>query len=800
MENLYFLVYNNSYNQTFRREKTLTDYLKYQVGEVIGTFLWNENDGVNTSVTLNYEHSAAQLEPDYCIVYNTEEGIITSRWFVTEMRRTRNGQYIVSLERDVIADSYEILPQLKVKAIRGLLPQDNSLIIQKEDISVNQIKTKEQLIKDATGVPWIVGYIAQKADSTFNKVTGLTSYERPNQVAGGFENFPYWANTTYRDHAATPFKGIPYDFDVNFNFLWSRNYGINKVLHTDIEVQIQDRVFFADQGYHQTIEGYYRSGNFNIEIPSVEEVKNAFHDKDLWYNEVVAAYDFPTQAEIDAFIKMDGQIIQDTSTGKFYKYTLKRTRFVDRKNWDSAAAKEKFPTINNTIKTQLNAAELSPIGSDVIKTMAAYWQYTLELEEQVSVPTYTYEISTTRKHTKDAPYDLICIPYGEFNGVGSKELALDLSAQIINQNAVGANGVIYDFQILPYCPLQNWNINELTENIDYTKVKDSASATLAYVYYCDRSSFKNSFSLQEPVTVEDKKIDYVCNSYRFVSPNYNSQFEISAAANGEGFSLINVSCTYMPFNPYIKVAPAFGGLYGKDFGDARGLICGGDFSLPIVNDAWVSYQQQNKNYNAIFERNIQSMEFTHGVQQTQDIINAVVGTIGGIATGASGFAIGKGWGIGGTILGTVGSAATGIADIFTNRQLRQEQIDLTKDMQVLNLGNIQAMPMGISKTTAFNADNKIFPILETYTCSLSEKAAVIELLINRSFTIGAIMNLKDLLNTSWYAPTENGSVAARNWIAASPIAFPQNFGKDSHFTAALASRLSQGYYFDNWEE
>ena len=799
MENLYFLVYNNSYNQTFRRENSLADYLPYQVGQTIGTYLWNENDGVSASVTLNDEPTVPHNEPDYCVVTD-EDGIILSRWFVTEMKRTRQGQYFVSLDRDVIADSAEILPLLKVKARRGLLPQTSSLILQKEDINVNQIKVKETLIKDNTGLPWIVGYVSQKAEPTFKKVSGLTSRTNPNQTVAGIENFTYWANTSYGDHTATPYKGIPNRYDVEFRFIWSQYFGINNVKRTRFDVSVPERAFATNLGTFQAVTGYYAGPNGTAATPSTDTIRTAFKDSTQWYSEITAPFEFPAENELADFTKLDGQIILDTNTNKYYKATVKRTRTVETLNFDSDGVKAKFPNTNTILHDVVGASSNAPIGTEIFSTIAAYFAYTIELTDYKETPVWSYDLSTTRAHTLDAPYDLICIPYGKFNEVGSEQIAMDIATQTISQNTVGANGVIYDFQLLPYCPLQNTNISDLTEGVDYTKVKDSAGATIAYIYYCNRSTFKTSFLLSEPVTVADKKIDYLCNSYRFVSPNYSSQFEISAAANDYGFETINVSCTYMPFNPYIKVAPDFNGLYGKDFGDARGLICGGDFSLPIVNDAWVQYQQSNKNYETIFKRNIDSLETINRKQYIQDWIQAGAGFLSGAATGASGFMIGKPWGIGMTIGGALGAAGTGLADIYTNKAIREEQMSLTKDLHRLNTQNIQAQPMSISRTTAFNADNKIFPILETYSCSPVERKAVVDSLINRSFTIGAIMNLGDLLNTTWYAPEADGSVKARNWIEATVIEFPREFGKDTDFLVTLANRLAQGYYFENWEE
>ena len=78
---------------------------------------------------------------------------------------------------------------------------------------------------------------------------------------------------------------------------------------------------------------------------------------------------------------------------------------------------------------------------------------------------------------------------------------------------------------------------------------------------------------------------------------------INAAKNG-GVSFFNIDCTYKPYNPYIHVNPNFGRLYGGDFDDSRGLIVGGDFSLPQTTSAWESYQLSNKNFQASFDRQI----------------------------------------------------------------------------------------------------------------------------------------------------------------------------------------------------
>lgn len=81
------------------------------------------------------------------------------------------------------------------------------------------------------------------------------------------------------------------------------------------------------------------------------------------------------------------------------------------------------------------------------------------------------------------------------------------------------------------------------------------------------------------------KVSNECDKYRLCSPNWSNFFDFSLAKNGGTVMSFNVDCSYKPFSPYIHINPDFKGLYGRDFNDARGLICGGEFSLPQVTSA-----------------------------------------------------------------------------------------------------------------------------------------------------------------------------------------------------------------------
>lgn len=145
---------------------------------------------------------------------------------------------------------------------------------------------------------------------------------------------------------------------------------------------------------------------------------------------------------------------------------------------------------------------------------------------------------------------------------------------------------------------------------------------------------KRDEKIYENTLAIDLKVSDACDMYRLVSPNFNGQFEFSVAKNGK-INYFNVDYSYKPFNPYIHINPEFGGLYGEDFDDARGLILGGDFSLPFVTDAWTDYQVQNKNYNDIFDRQIKNMEVEQGIAKQEATVQAFTGAMSGAMTGAA---------------------------------------------------------------------------------------------------------------------------------------------------------------------
>lgn len=270
--------------------------------------------------------------------------------------------------------------------------------------------------------------------------------------------------------------------------------------------------------------------------------------------------------------------------------------------------------------------------------------------------------------------------------------------------------------------------------------------------------------------------------YRLCSPNFNGQFEFSAAMNG-GVNYFNVDCSYKPFNPYIHINPNFGGLYGEDFDDARGLICGGDFSLPQISNAWANYELNNKNYEKIFNREIENMETNRKIQRWQEGVGAATGALGSAVSGAAAGAM-IGGPIGAAIGGIAGgllSGAGGAADMALNEWSYNEALDYKRDMYGYQMGNIQALPSSLAKTSALTYNNKIFPILEYYTCTDEEKQALRDKIKYNGMTVGRIGIIVDFIRDE------------KTYIKGKLIRI-ENIDEDFHILNAIADEMNKGVF------
>lgn len=375
---------------------------------------------------------------------------------------------------------------------------------------------------------------------------------------------------------------------------------------------------------------------------------------------------------------------------------------------------------------------------------------------------------------------MFVLPFGE-----NEDINLNLATQI----GIKLGKSCYDIQILPYCPLRDLMTSEGVDitlgraEINYTPITrqldEETEETVGYLYFASASSgqFIINYNIPAPLNALDMKIANECDMYRLCSPNYNGAYEFSAAKN-RGVDYFIVSYTYKPYSPYIQVSPSFKGLYGRDFTDGRGLICNGDFSIAMISEAWVSYQNNNKNYENIFNAQIKTMDANN---QLNLVSQGITSTLGAAATGVTVGALGGG--VAGGIAAGVGSLAGGAADLAIGQSIYQNNRQLQKDLYNYNLQNIQARPDTLNKISAYNINNNYFPFIEYYTATEEEKQALRNKIKYEGMTVMTIGRIQDYL----------GAVENFNYFKGQLIQ-TGDISEDYHIIDAIAVELERGIY------
>lgn len=768
---LYLLSYNNYYNRIIKKFETLVDYSPY-VLDIINNVNFNPNDGVGTSQIVNY--SGANM-PDYLLVVEANQ--IVSRWFIIENKRIRKNQYLLTLHRDLIADNYEGVINAPTFIEKATLSADDPMIFNSEAMTFNEIKTSETALKDRSGCAWLVGYMARTNGEVYTSFSGKANVVvTPDIIING--PITDWE---YFDKVQKPLYGTP------------------RVIRYDAYYKKGASAFRVRQDCAETKSIYVDVAfDDNTQLVTTEnpiEIKNVLSG---YYNQLYAAAKPTIPWEDPAeYYALSGKVIQykDSSGGDAYARIATMTL-----EDEQLRSMTLGPNNGTTYTTWVNAINAAGITGNPGSSLTLNYQrrkFYISLTPVTSV-SVDYSVPAERNHASDAPYDLFCIPYGDeitVRNVKNGDATLDLQPSknlmlgIATSMAEQQGAKIYDIQILPYCPMQGLisaenEIDLISRNsYDYSLLKESDTAAIVgVILFPQVSSFSLDVPLKNPITITEPKVQSECDMYRLCSPNFNGQFEFNAAKNG-GITRFNVDCTCIPHNPYIHINPDFGKLYGRDFNDARGLICGGDFSIARVTDAWVSYQLQNKNYEASFQRQIQNMETKRKYERAQQISGAVIGTItggasGGVVGGMSGNPIAAGVG---AAVGGIGSAIAGGMDVYTSDQLHNETLDYTKDQFGFQLDNIKAMPDSIAKTTAFTNNNKIFPILEYYTCTEQEKQALRDKIKYNGMTVGRIGKIKDFLQ------------ATPSYIKGKIIRL-EDISDDFNYLTAIAAELNKGVF------
>ena len=766
------LKFNNYFNRVVKTGD-LDTYAPFIVNR-IDNVNFNPADGVTTTHIIN---SSEENIGDYLVLL--DDTTIVSRWFIIDSTRLRNGQYELQLRRDLLVDAYNDVIQAPMFIEKATLDPDNPLIFNSENMSYNQIKQSETLLKDGTECAWIVGYMARNdgegnithisgnvtaMNNQYISLTTMTKTQFINDIIGQ-------TLSDSRIELTCSFNQENHPYDIK-TILYYENIGQGYVAPEKDRHNVWACSKLPDLTSYNPIDYARLRSNISSAMNLKTNVTNS-----LFYNGKNVKLSDGKIYNVEIKLSNDSEyIVKDIPSTMPNVFEDLNSNF---KNWlDSTGS------VNNTIYG-------NPYGSIAYKVKSV----SAVLTEVMQDGTYSFDIPISRNKVKDAPYDIFAIPYSpsgtdepyvwihaDEHGAEGAHLNSEISLLVAQNISEKWGATLYDLQLLPYCPLpellsdpgtSDMSIVNLKQGTDYTLVKDSSNKIMSMIVFPNNSSFSTKIELKNPIKISDVKVESECDVYRLCSPNYQGVFEFNAAKNN-GISYFDVDCTYLPYNPYIHIAPNFGGLYGKDFDDTRGLICSGDFSLARISDAWTNYQLQNKNYMASFNRQIQNMEVQNNVARVNDILSASVGTLAGTAVGA------KMGGVAGGVIGGVTAAGAGIADVIINEKLRAENMDYTKDMFGYQLGNIKAVPDSLSKTTAYTKNNKYFPFLEYYTCTEEEKNALKNKLKYNGMTVMAIGTISEYLK-----PEES-------YIKGRLIRLVGDY--DNHYVNELSQELYKGVY------
>ena len=782
MSAIYCISYNNYFNRTVKREESLAAYLgenNENVRYTEANFNFNPNDGANAVITVGRSENSANSYGDYLLV--VENGEISSRWFILDEERLRGKQYRLNLRRDIVADYYEKVLNSTAFIEKGLPKYGSSLIFNSEGISFNQIKKNEIELKDDSKMAWIIGFIDRETES---KTLTLYSEIVPDYEMSTYRFKDYFLKDA---NSVTLLDGYVY--------VTNTQYSSSPVAYRFVLDEYANQTYLGnstskgDYKYTEqkgTLKAYIQNNGLNLAVNISS--KHSLYDG------------ISSDGNYNSLLNEKDKIVRDGT--KYYKIGVK----VETHEQTYRITEDKEGTYLLTYLTNFMRSFIGyKSGTPYFEIYIKYYSLRLTKTE-VSQGEYTVSIplKTNRLINKNAPFDLFCIPFsddmkvkvGTFEFQANKEFAMSIGSEIAR--TLGAS--CYHVQLLPYCPITGFLIEDSggTFNINSTDTKrttyvKNANGDSVYAFFWSSSSSGSKNILTEDgsafVTVNNEKIENECDFYRLVSPNYNGQFEFSAAKNG-GVKFFNVDYTYLPYSSYIHVNPDFGGLYGKDFNDARGLICQGDFSIMYLSDAWINYQIQNKNYNNIFDREIQNMDTLRSIEKKQQ---RIAGAINAAVTGSAVAAAGKNILGGGAIGAGVGTAAASLmaneADIYFGDKIYQENKSYRKDIFEYSLDNVKAIPNSIAKTTAYTENNKIFPVLEYYSCTDEEKNILANEIAQKGMTIESIDYLISYATNTW----EYNGIVARNFIKAQLI---KTDIEDNHIADVLSTELAKGLYFE----
>ena len=787
--------------------------------EFVQNINFDEQDGIETELVIDWSKS---WTPNYLFVSGDQEDNYNhfTSWFIMECKKIRGRQYRLSLRRDVVNDYYENIMEAPSYIEKGMLPIDNDLIFNNEGLTVNQIKKEETLLKDKLGAYYYVAYVTKEAQGT---IEGTTS-DFPYVTVSSANNEYLLGETIHGTETAKRFF-FPQYYTLTFGlaerttspytYIYFKIYFDGTGTIVDVTTTQKDTPLNTGLGVSNI------KSNLQLFIDKLKS--NLIADIQTGYTYLFQAakrnfsstHDYINGTTFNTLKNYDGKILLDNwlydgeENDEYYNYSIN----VYENNLNSG---------RNVLNANENAYFLQKVKNTLTQIGVQYDDTTYYFgfrTENVSLygfkrslytPNAEFEVTipSDRKHTEDAPYDIIVIPVGlgrVIGGVapGGQPLFVDIEdnkqiafVEKLNKEWT-SNGMLKDIQRLPYAPIINEDYIQKVGDEYYIKpltatISKKATYVINGVLVLYATTKQQTFDIEvnKRIDLEADKFKFVndCEFMRLVSPNGAGAFEFNIAKNGGTVDYINVDCTFKPGTPYIHLNPNFNRLYATDYNDYRGLICGGDFSIATMTDAWLTYVSENKMYDKIFNRQVQNMDYNQELSLRQQMfftgVSSVGGAVGGAVKGSAGGAAGA---IAGAVMGAAVPATVGVArNVFMQEQQKEARSYLI-DQYNLNLRNIQARQDTLTKVGADDYNNKIWCVLEQYSCTNVEKEAYLNKIKYNGMTVNCIGKIKNYIYNN-----DISYVQAR-------IIMIEDLSEDNHLITTIKNEIAMGVYLEGEE-
>lgn len=835
--NLSFIKYNNYFNKILKKPQNpyiMSQYEEYEEKLYLTDVAFNPNDGVTA-----YHVIPKDIDEigDYLLVSDSSD-IVLSHWFVIEAKRYRVGQCMVTLQRDLLVDYYSNIRTAPAFIERGMLSNDDPMIFNDEGLQYNQIKTEVKPLWDNTECGWIVGYLAKESDlddenveanvtidsatadytySSWNDapeilrdlVTGAKKYRTEVQYELQIKNPGYVrvedkTHSYYMDYIKTSFNGVGYRY--------------NNKNASDFILRSDGTVATARSTKHLLRTFNFRKDDSNPAYAS--EVIDRMNDYLLWsikqtQSSVDSIYDLKNQDYKETIDAFSDKIVEVGGT----KYKIKTNTYSET----ITDILSDHPSLDSLVRTKIMERDALYYFRTIFVNSLGVIQNNVDLanlEFEFNCQTTVLEASelgqvakmvmpnhANRQETIDAQYDIFAIPYPLNNfgkdgtakfatsplGIQTITVSSEVSLAMAQRLAVLFGSKLYDIQLLPYCPVNLPNNGRAHAPVkpfsDEIGCKDITvnDVIKSFVIFASHSQIDGVVYNNWIDKSSDSKTQKILYKYRLSGGNYASMFDFTPDMNG-GVDYFVYYCNFKPFKPFIKVNPYFNYLYGREeFKDANGLILSGDFSISRVSEAWTEFMNQNKNFEAMFDRNIMSIERANEVSKLSSIFGAVAGTVGGaVAGGMAGSKAGPYGAVAGAVVGGTAAGVGGAIDVNNQEMLRQDSLSSQYDMHAFQIDNIKALPNTIQKVTTLTVIDKVVPVLEIYECTETEKKAFSDYIKFNGMTVGRIDQIANF-------EEEGGFIQGR-------FLRLEGLTEDYHLANAINTTFQAGFYFDKEEE